>query len=184
MVMLEKVLFNEESNIREDVANLLVTAFPEDERPPVDIFFKNLEINKEHTRLIAYYDNNTFIGFTYLCFYQDVCYIFFLAVSENYRHQGYGGQIIEDIKVSYPEHVILLCFEEIDPKYDNYVERLQRKNFYYSHGFIDNKLKTNEFGVIFETAFIGKHLIDFATYVEIFVIGFGEFARNHIKPAN
>ena len=45
-------------------------------------------------------------------------------------------------------------------------------------------MKTNEFGVIFETAFIGKHQIDFSTYVEIFVIGFGEFARKHIKPAN
>ena len=89
MVMLEKVLFNEESNIKEDVANLLVTAFPSDERPPVDIFFKNLIINKEHTCLIAYYDNNTFIGFTSLVFYKDICYLFFLAVSPTLRHQGY-----------------------------------------------------------------------------------------------
>ena len=180
--MLEKREYLGELDIRNDVSSLLESAFPIEERPPTEYFFKSLE--RKENKLFAYYLNNTFIGFTYLCFYQDVCYIFFLAVSENYRHQGYGGQIIEDIKASYPEHVILLCFEEIDPKYDNYVERLQRKNFYYSHGFQDNKLKTNEFGVIFETAFIGKHLIDFATYVEIFVIGFGEFARKHIKPAN
>ena len=46
--MLEKVLFNEESNIREDVANLLVTAFPSDERPPVDIFFNSTIFIKKY----------------------------------------------------------------------------------------------------------------------------------------
>ena len=180
--MLVKVLFNNESNIKKDVTNLLVTAFPKKERPPVDYFFMSLK-RKENT-LIAYYEKDFFIGFSYSTIYKDICYIFFLAVAESYRHQGYGGEIIEDIKKSYPDYVILLCFEELDPKYPNYEERVKRKNFYYSHGFKDNKMKTNEFGVIFETAFIGKHRVDFSTYVEIFVIGFGEFARKHIKPAS
>ena len=179
--MLEKREYLGELGIKKDVSNLLESAFPIDERPPTEYFFKSLE--KKENKLFAYYFNNTFIGFTFLCFYQDVCYIFFLAVNEEYRHQGYGGEIIEDIKKSYPDYVILLCFEEIDPKYPNYDERVNRKNFYYSHGFIDNKMKTNEFGVIFETAFIGKHRVDFSTYIEIFVIGFGEFARTHIKQA-
>ena len=76
MVMLEKVLFNEESNIKEDVANLLVSAFPKYERPPVDIFFHNLSINKENTRLLAFYIENNFIGFASLVLYKDICYIF------------------------------------------------------------------------------------------------------------
>ena len=180
--MLIKREYLGESTIKKDVSNLLESAFPIEERPPTKYFFKSLE--KKENKLFAYYLDNTFIGFTFLCFYQDVCYIFFLAVSTNYRHQGYGGEIIEDIKKSYPDYVILLCFEELDPKYPNYEERVKRKNFYYSHGFKDNKMKTNEFGVIFETAFIGKHRVDFSTYVEIFVIGFGEFARKHIKPAS
>ena len=180
--MLEKREYLGEKSIKKEVSSLLECAFPIDERPPTKYFFKSLE--RKENKLFAYYLDNTFIGFTFLCFYQDVCYIFFLAVSESYRHQGYGGEIIEDIKKSYPDYVILLCFEELDPKYPNYEERAKRKNFYYSHGFKDNKMKTNEFGVIFETAFIGKHRVDFSTYVEIFVIGFGEFARKHIKPAS
>ena len=180
--MLEKRQYLGELDIKKDVSSLLESAFPIEERPPTKHFFKSLE--RKENKLFAYYFNNTFIGFTFLCFYQDVCYIFFLAVSKDYRNQGFGGQIIEDIKNTYPEYVILLCFEEIDPKYSNYEERVTRKNFYYSHGFKDNKMKTNEFGVIFETAFIGKHQIDFSTYVEIFVIGFGEFARKHIQPAS
>ena len=180
--MLEKREYLGELEIKKSVSSLLESAFPIEERPPTEYFFKSLE--RKENKLFAYYFNNTFIGFTFLCFYQDVCYIFFLAVEEHYRHQGFGGQIIEDIKNTYPEYVILLCYEEIDPKYSNYEERVTRKNFYYSHGFKDNKMKTNEFGVIFETAFIGKHQIDFSTYVEIFVIGFGEFARKHIQPAS
>ena len=177
--MLIKKLYQGQKDMKEDIANLLVSAFPEDERPPVPYFFKSLE--RKGNNIYAYYLNDEFIGFTYVTLYEDVCYLFFLAVSENKRHQGFGGQIIEDVKKTYNDYVILLCFEEIDQKYPNYEERIKRKQFYYSHGFQDNKLKTNEFGVIFETAFIGKHLVSFATYVEIFVLGFGEFARKYIK---
>lgn len=179
--MLKKKLYTGQKDIKENVATLLVDAFPEDERPPVPYFFQSLE--RKGNNLFAYYFNDEFIGFIYVTLYEDVCYLFFLAVSENKRHQGFGGQIIEDIKKTYSDYVILLCFEEIDQKYPNYEERIKRKQFYYSHGFKDNKLKTNEFGVIFETAFIGKHLVSFATYVEIFALGFGEFARKHIKQA-
>ena len=179
--MLEKKLYTNQKDIKEDVATLLVNAFPEDERPPVPYFFQSLE--RKGNNIYTYYLNDEFIGFTYVTLYEDVCYLFFLAVSENKRHQGFGGQILEDIKKTYSDYVILLCFEEIDQKYPNYEQRIKRKEFYYSHGFKDNKLKTNEFGVIFDTAFIGQHLVNFATYVEIFVLGFGEFARQYIKQA-
>ena len=183
MVMLEKVLFNEESNIKEDVCDLLVEAFPEDERPPVDIFFKNLEINKEHTRLIAYFDNNTFSGFTSLVFYKDICYLFFLAVSPTLRHQGYGSQILEMIKKDYQDYIILLAFEEVDSKYDNYEERKNRKTFYLNHGFKDNGFKSNEWGVIFETAYIGNRKVSFSEYKEIFKIGFNVNPDKYLKEA-
>ena len=41
--MLEKKLYTDQKDIKEDVATLLVSAFPEDERPPVPYFFKSLE---------------------------------------------------------------------------------------------------------------------------------------------
>ena len=181
--MLEKVLFNEESNIKEDVANLLVTAFPSDERPPVDIFFKNLEINKEHTRLIAYYDNNTFVGFTSLVFYKDICYLFFFAVSPTVRHQGYGSQILEMIKKDYQDYTILLAFEEVDPKYENYLERKKRESFYLNHGFIDNGFVSEEWGVKFQTAYVGKRKVSFEEYKEIFRIGFNVKPDKYLKKA-
>ena len=179
--MLNKIEYIDQLDIKKEVSILLENAFPIDERPPTRYFFKSLE--KKENKLFAYYFNNTFIGFSFLSLYQDVCYIFFLAVSETYRHQGFGGQIIEDIKKEYSDLVLLLCFEEVDPKYSNYEERVNRRNFYYSHGFKPNKLKTNEYGVIYETAYIGSHQVDFSSYQEIFVLGFGERNRPYIKEA-
>ena len=179
--MLNKIEYLNQLDIKKEVSILLESAFPIDERPPTKYFFKSLE--RKENKLFAYYSNNTFIGFTFLSFYQDVCYIFFLAVSEAYRHQGFGGQIIEDIKKEYSDLVLLLCFEEVDPKYSNYEERVNRRNFYYSHGFKPNKLKTNEYGVIYETVYIGSHQVDFSSYQEIFVLGFGERNRPYIKEA-
>ena len=179
--MLNKIEYLNQLDIKKEVSILLESAFPIDERPPTKYFFKSLE--KKENKLFAYYSNNTFIGFSFLSFYQDVCYIFFLAVSESYRHQGFGGQIIEDIKKEYSDLVLLLCFEEVDRKYPNYEERVSRRNFYYSHGFKPNKLKTNEYGVIYETVYIGSHQVDFSSYQEIFVLGFGERNRPYIKEA-
>ena len=105
--MLRKTIYTDQINIKEDVSVLLVEAFPENERPPVDFFFEN--IKKDNNELIAFYENNTFIGFTALAFYQDICYIFFLAVSPTKRHQGYGSQILETIKKDYRDYILLLA---------------------------------------------------------------------------
>lgn len=179
--MLTKKQYLGQKEMKEEIASLFESAFPEDERPPVKYFFMSLE--RKNNNLFAYYHHDEFIGFAYVTIYQDICYLFFLAVSEDKRHQGFGGEILEDIKKSYKDYVILLCYEEIDSKYDNYEERVNRKHFYQSHGFKENNLKTNEYGVIYESAFIGNHQVHFNTYVEIFVLGFGEYSRKHIKKA-
>ncbi len=181
MVMLEKVLFNEESNVKEDVANLLVTAFPKDERPPVDIFFHNLSINKENTRLLAFYIENNFIGFTSLVLYKDICYIFFLAVSPTFQNKGYGTQIINIIKEDYKDYVILLAYEEVDEKYPNYAQRKSREAFYLKRGFKDNGFISEEWGVRFQSAYIGKRRVSFEEYIEIFKIGFNINPKGYLK---
>ena len=108
-----------QKSIKKEIANLFESAFPRDERPSTRALFKSLE--RKENKLITYYLEDIFIGFTFLTFYQDVCYIFFLAVSKDYRHQGFGGQIIEYIKKQYSHYVLLLGYEEIDPKYPNYL---------------------------------------------------------------
>ena len=179
--MLRKTIYTDQINIKEDVSTLLVEAFPENERPPVDFFFEN--IKKDNNELITFYDENAFIGFTALAFYQDICYIFFLAVSPTKRHQGYGSQILETIKKDYQDYILLLAYEEVDHKYSNYLERVNREQFYLKHGFINNNLITDEWGVHFQTAYIGKRKVTFEEYQEIFRICFGVDPKKHLKKA-
>ena len=169
--MLRKEIYIDTPKEKQEVSDLFLEAFPEDERPPLFVFLNSLK--KKEITLLTFYDNETFIGFAYLAIHNDICCIYFLAVSAPYRHQGYGGQILEIIKQEYKDFVIMLCYEEVDPKYENYEERVLRKNFYRSHGFIDNKIKTNEYGVIYETAYIGSHIVSFSNYLEIFKLVFG-----------
>ena len=179
--MLKKTIYTDQTNIKEDVSSLLVEAFPENERPPVDFFFEN--IKKDNNELVAFYDNDAFIGFTALAFYQDICYIFFLAVSPTKRHQGYGSEILETIKKDYSDYILLLAYEEVNPKYSNYLERVNREQFYLNHGFISNDLVTDEWGVHFQTVYIGKRKVTFEEYQEIFRICFGVNPEKYLKKA-
>ena len=179
--MLRKEIYQDNEKTIKEVSDLYLSAFPIEERPPLNIFLKSLE--KKEITLLTFYDEEKFIGFAYLAFHEDICSIFFLAVSASYRHQGYGGQILEIIKRDYKDYVLMLCYEEVDPKYQNYEERVLRKHFYRSHGFLDNKIKTNEYGVIYETAYIGSHLVSFAQYFEIFKLVFGQGHEAYVSDA-
>ena len=68
--MLRKEIYKDQPNIKEDISSLFLEAFPEDERPPLNIFLKSLK-QKEIT-LLAFYDEDAFIGFTYLAIYKDI----------------------------------------------------------------------------------------------------------------
>ena len=179
--MLRKEIYQGREKEEKDISVLFLEAFPEDERPPLFVFLNSLK--KKEITMLTFYDGETFIGFACLAMYQDVCCIFFLAVSRPYRHQGYGGQMLEIIKRDYKDYVLMLGFEEVNPKYQNYEERVSRKAFYNHHGFIDNKMKTNEYGVIYETAYIGSHSVSFASYFEIFKLVFGPGHEAYVKDA-
>ena len=179
--MLRKEIYRAQENIKKDVSKLFLEAFPEEERPPLPVFLKSLQ--NKNISLLAFYQDQEFIGFAYLAFYQDICCLFFLAVSSTYRHKGFGGQILEIIKDEYRDYVIMLCYEEVGSQYQNYEERVLRKAFYLSHGFINNKIKTNEYGVIYETAYIGSHQVSFSQYLEIFKMVFGDGHEKYVTDA-
>ena len=179
--MLRKEIYQGQESIIKDVSDLYLSAFPEDERPPLDIFLKSLK-QKEIT-LLTFYQDEAFIGFAYLAIHKDICCLFFFAVNASYRHQGYGGQIIEILKKDYKDYVLMVCYEEVNPKYQNYEERVLRKEFYYHHGFTNNIIKTNEYGVIYETAYIGSHFVSFIDYFTIFKLVFGPGHEAYVKDA-
>ena len=166
-------------NIRSDIEPLFVSAFPENERPSADYYFASFD--GDNKKLFGFYDNDIFVGFASVVLYEDICYIFFLAVDENKRQKGYGSKILDSIKKMYEKYVILLCYEEVDKKYKDYEKRRKREAFYLKNGFINNNLKTNEFGVVFQTVYYGSHQVSFEQYQQIFATGFGEWCIKHLK---
>ena len=175
------VNYKENFEIRKDIEPLYVSAFPEEERPPVDMFFDNAL--KEDNELFGVYDKS-FIGFTNLLFYKNLCYIFFLAVTPEVRNKGYGSQIIQEVFKLYPDKTFVLCYEEIDDKYEDMNLRKRRRDFYYRNGFKDNNLKTCEYWVRYDTCYHGNHQVSFEDYLGLMVHCYGSRAKKFIKKAS
>ena len=176
---MEILNFKNNRSIRKDIEPLYVSAFPEDERPPVGMFFKTVLLDNDD--LLGFYDNNEFIGFANIITYKDICYLFFLAVIEEKRNQGCGSKILQLLKELYKDKVLTLCYEEIDDKYPDIDLRIRRKNFYYRNGFKDNEMKTCEYGVNYETCYIGSHKVSFEDYLGLYKSVFGKRVNKIIK---
>ena len=171
--------YRDNKEIRKDVEPLFITAFPQNERPPADYYFSSF--SNPNNQLFGFYDEDKFVGFSSITLYKDICYIFFLTIKENERDKGYGSQAISLIKEKYRKFAILICYEEVDEKYPDYLNRKRREQFYYRNGFKKNPLMSNEFGVIYQTAVIGNRIVTFEEYQEIFKSGFGEHTLQYLQ---
>ena len=139
---------------------------------------------KDNNDLLAFYEDNHFIGFANVLFYQDICYMFFLAIANEYRNKGYGSLIIQEAFKKYQGKRFVLCFEEVDDKYEDNSYRIKRREFYYRNGFKDNMLKTWEYGVIYDTVYHGSSPVSFEEYLSLMVHCYGPRAKQYIKKAS
>ena len=139
---------------------------------------------KNDNELLGFYLDNRFIGFTNLLFYKDLCYMFFLAVSPEYRNEGFGSQIIQEAFKEYPDKTYVLCYDEVDEKYSDNNLRIRRRNFYLRNGFKDNNLKTLEYGVRYDTVYHGHHQVPFEDYLGLMIHCYGPLAEKYIKKAS
>ena len=171
--------YRDNKKIKKDIKPLYISAFPLAERPPVNMYFHSFD--KEGSELFGFYEDSKFIGFISTKLYKDICYIFFLAVSPEYRNQGYGTKMLNTMKEIYKDYVLLLCYEEVNEKYKDFETRKRREEFYIRNGFKKNPLITNEFGVIYQTAIYGDRYVSFEEYKAIFVLGFSDYALKYLK---
>ena len=172
---------SKDEKIKEDVANLYLSAFPSNERPPIEWYFRAV-YGIDNNQILVFYDNKEYIGYAHLCFYQDIIYICYLAVNANKRNLGYGSKILNYVRDNYPRFTILLCFEEVDEKYSDNEMRKRRMNFYIRNGFTNNHLKTREGEVIYQSSRIGDRKVTFDIYQKIFDLCYGERAsENYLR---
>lgn len=81
------------------------------------------------------YDQNNLVGFMVVSLFEDMCYLFFLAIDPNIRSKGYGGQALRLLDELYPNKQQVVDFEMIDDTAPNNEQRITRKAFYMRNGY-------------------------------------------------
>lgn len=138
---LQQKNINKNSSDLKRIESLLKNSFPEVERFPMDLILYKLE--KDIGNLLAIYDDDNFIGFTYLIQYNNLTYVQYLAVDNKHQSMGYGSKILQFINEKYGMNPIILNIEIVDSTFENYSQRKKRKDFYKKNEF-------NESGLIFK----------------------------------
>ena len=110
------------------------------------------------TDVLGIYDGDGPVGFAVLLKGSECAYLYYLAVDGNIRSKGYGSAALKDIIKRYGELQIILDFEEIDARADNYEQRLRRKSFYLKNGFHETGNYTLLRGARFEVVCSGGEL--------------------------
>ena len=75
----------------EQVSQLYYSAFPEDERAPWKALIE--KHNKGKGEFLSIYDQNKWVGLTYVITYQNLSYVLYLAIDELQRGHGYGSSV-------------------------------------------------------------------------------------------
>lgn len=116
------------------VASLYEAAFPVEERLPLwQLSWNSL---KNGQSFLAYFDQEVFIGFTYAICTDNLVYLLFLAVEESKQSQGYGSQILAQVREEAGERPCVLTIEPMDEEdASNRSQRLKRLAFYENNGY-------------------------------------------------
>ncbi len=145
-----------------EVGALYQTAFPDDERAPFCLLRRRALRGK--AQMLAAYDAERFAGFAYLVQYRDLLYLFYFAVAEKLRGQGYGSAILQALWQRFPEKRIFLAREQLDEQAPNAAERAKRRAFYLANGLADWPCQIKEASVIYDVMGRGGAKVTAAEY--------------------
>ena len=104
------------------VSALYHSAFPENERRPLEEMFSFLSGSGE---FLALYDGETFCGFVCLLSWQDITHILYLAIDSQLRGRGYGTGMLSAIRQRYPHSRLIADIELETTGAPNNTERRQ-----------------------------------------------------------
>ena len=141
--------FEDAKNYKKEIKHLYRTAFPKEERAPLFILYSKTKSGNNHFYAIV--EDDAFTGLLYTIEDVGIVYVFFFAIEEDKRGQGYGSKVLSLVKDMYPGRTITLAIEDTaDAKADNYDQRIQRLKFYERNGFTQLHFRVNEVGVVYE----------------------------------
>lgn len=144
----------ENSHFWSEVNALAKEAFPPQEYLAPS---KLVEMAKaDNFDFLALTDDNFFVGFMVVQTYQDLAYLFFLAIVPTCRSKGYGSRAIETLKAEYPNKKQVVDFEMLDNLAANYKQREKRREFYLRNGYKETGMFLTYLGVDYEVFCMDK----------------------------
>jgi GNAT superfamily N-acetyltransferase len=161
-----------------EIVDLYTKSFPSNERLP--FWLITLLAKRKCADFFAFYDNECFCGITYLIYYKNLTFIFYLAVNTSIRSKGYGSRILQWIEKYKKNNDIILCIEPIEES-DNYEQRVQRLKFYQKNGYVQTGYQIMD-GEPFELLFKGKKFSDNMYHKLIKNFSFGFISKKIITP--
>lgn len=176
--MLEYVNFYSKKCEKKKVERLYYDAFPENERCPFSIL--KSRVKNKRGEFFAIYEENNFIGLIYNIIYLDIVYIYYFAIEESLRHQGYGSNILEDIKEIYKDKRIILMAETLDPSSNNYLERVNRNKFYLKNNFFFQDYTIREIDVVYDMLGTCDNKVAKNEFKELIKYFFGKFFYKNV----
>ena len=127
------------SNANDEQIKLLYqTAFPENEQIPWEDLVRL--IDQMQLDFTAYYEDDTFIGFTILFPHKKFNWFWYFAVKPELRGQGKGQKILTYLIEKYKEKNVVLDMESPKQECNNKEQRIRRHDFYIRNGFRDTNL--------------------------------------------
>ena len=108
-------------------------AFPPSERKPMRMLFAGPKWAS--VQFNAYYDGDTFVGFSQAVTCGGLTYVAYLAVVNTGRGKGYGRQILSLIRKSHEDSRIFLNMEIEDDTAPNAEQRRKRRLFYLKNDY-------------------------------------------------
>ena len=139
-----------------EIKKLYDEAFPKEEQIPFWILRKASRTST--AELMQVYDDDLLVGFIHLVYFEDVVYLYYLAIEPDERGQGYGSKILQALRRRFSARRIILNIEVVDENCDNYEERKKRKEFYLKNGFREAGYSTREYGVEYEMLYLGGNV--------------------------
>ncbi len=129
------------------IKQLYLKAFPAEERAPFGVMMRRVRLGK--AEMLNIMDGDTWIGFVYMVCNSSLAYIFYFAVDEKYRGEGYGTQAIKDLQERYSGRRVFLALEDWTVDSPNKEQRIKRHEFYKNCGLLDLPHKIKEASVVF-----------------------------------
>jgi len=117
----------------DQIKQLYQSAFPKQEQ--ASLAFLINQTKKNTVRFDAFYDGDVFVGITYTISFEDMTYLWYLAISPEFRGKGYGSQIMQQLPKIYPNNRIVLNLVVQDEFASDSEIRKKRKAFYISNGY-------------------------------------------------